>query len=42
MAECSPVRLSRGVCEAEPIVPWFSARLYHESDRLSDKAKLCT
>jgi hypothetical protein len=27
MAECSLVRLSTAVCEAEPIVPWFSARL---------------
>ncbi len=42
MAECSPVRLCKAVCEAEPIVPWFSARLYHKSDRLSNEAELCT
>jgi hypothetical protein len=42
MAVCSPVRLSTAVCEAEPIVPWFSARLCHKSDQLSDKAELYT
>jgi hypothetical protein len=42
MAEYSLVRLSPAVCGAEPIVPWFSPRLCYESDRVSDKAELCT
>jgi hypothetical protein len=42
MAQCSPVRLSTAMCKAELIVLWFSARLHHKSDRVSDKAELCT
>ncbi len=38
MAEFSPVRLSTAVCGAEPIMPWFLARLSYELDRLLDKA----
>ncbi len=41
MAEFSLVGLSTAVCGAEPIVPWFSARLCCESDRVSDEAELC-
>jgi hypothetical protein len=41
MAEFSLVGLSTAVCGAEPIVPWFSARLCYESDRVSDEAELC-
>ncbi len=42
MAEYSVVRLSTAMCGAEPTVPWCSARLCYESDRVSDKAELCT
>ncbi len=42
MAEYSLVRLSPVMCGAELIVPWFSARLCYEFDRVSDKAKLYT
>ncbi len=38
MAEYSLVGLSSAVCGAEPIVPWFSARLCYEADRVSDEA----
>ncbi len=42
MAEYSLMELSTAECEAEPIMLWFSARLCYESDRVSDKAELCT
>jgi hypothetical protein len=42
MAECSPVRLSTAVCEGEPTVLWFTARLCHKSERASNEAELCT
>jgi hypothetical protein len=42
MTEYSLVGLSTAVCGAEPIVPWFTARQCHESDRVSDKGELCT
>jgi hypothetical protein len=42
MAEYSLVGLSTAVRGAEPMVLWFSARLCYESDRVSDKAELCT
>jgi hypothetical protein len=40
--EYSLVGLSKAECAAEPIVLLILARICYESDRVSDKAELCT